>query len=74
MYQKITMAKARTLYAACRDFIMVPSKMRPDSFMACHAKRFEDVTEAPFDAVINSFRYYNCTAETGKRVAFYVKA
>lgn len=76
MYDKITMAKARTLYAQHKDFIMIPSNMRPDSFMAVdiNAYSFERMTDIPFDKMVDSFRYYNCTnKETGRTVAFYVK-
>lgn len=76
MFDKITKTKARALYAEHKDFIMVPSNLRPDSFAAItvNARNFCRMINAPFDTMVNNFRYYNCTSkETGRTVAFYTK-
>lgn len=74
MFEKITLTKARQLYAEHRDFIMVPCNLRPDSFAAVNinAHSFERMADTDFDVMVNAFRYYNCTTkETGRKVAFY---
>ncbi len=72
MYTRISKNKAHRLYAMHKAFIMVPSKMRPDSFMA--ATIDDSIIEETFDLVVASFERYNCiNKETGLKAAFYMK-
>ena len=69
--KKINKAIARRMYSEKKPFIMVPCNMRPDSQFAVEMKpgwMFRN-----FDVMYNEFWYYNCTPETGRRIAFYVK-
>lgn len=74
--QRITKRTARKLYEEGNPFIMVPHKMRPDSFMACKigSNDFDQGMEVSFNTLVNSFEYYNCgLAEVGRYAAFYVE-
>lgn len=74
MLEKITKKQAAECYRLGQPFVMVPCKMRPDSFLACciTEKSFQSLAGEPFEYVVDAFRYYNCTtAETGRQVAFY---
>lgn len=70
-YTKISKNKAHRFYIEGRPFTMVPSKMRPDSFMA--AEIDSRTLWESFDQTVAAFEYYNCTGETGRKAAFYVK-
>lgn len=70
------MVKARELFADNKEFIMVPSKLRPDSFAALNVMPHlvTDIFMMEFKQMVDSFRYYNCTGhETGRGVKFYIK-
>lgn len=66
---------------------LCPSKMRPGGVWNIGAAVLLKATEGgeivhishndptdiqPFNDLLNSFSYYNCTAETGKNIHFYV--
>ena len=73
--RKINARTARRLYAESRPFIMVPCKCGPTSMLAYRLNResYETLGNDPFISAVNAFRYYNCNAETGYRVAFYME-
>ena len=54
MFEKITITKARKLYADRNPFIMVACNLRPDGPMAipvCYATHFD------FNQMVDTFRY-----------------
>lgn len=70
---KISMKRARKLYLRFQPFVMCASKMNPEIcgvLIDDHVKN-DITTPDDFDSLVDSFRYYNCGPETGKRVFFY---
>lgn len=69
---KITKAKAKTLYDSGETICLNPSKMRLDNPwtnpMTVSKDERDDTT---FESLVNSFRYYNCSSQTGNIVHFY---
>jgi hypothetical protein len=74
---KITKAQARKLFEKGEDIYLNPSKMRPNGVWHQALKTNKEVltnklyTTPSFDALVNEYRYYNCTKETGLTVHFY---
>ncbi len=75
-YIKISKSKAGKLWADHKDFLMCANNLRPDVCGVTVDKDYIDrVGGLDFDHMVNTFAYYNCiNSETGRRVAFYVKA
>ena len=74
MLKKITKKLAIKMYNENYNITIVASKCRPDGFLAIHTcieKREDFYTN--FEKVCNEYRYYNCSYETGRTVAFYVE-
>lgn len=67
--EKLTKRQARNLYNKGIEVLLVPSKIRPLGLMS--VKVNINSSELFFDNLVNHFRYYNCTKETGLRVSFY---
>ena len=67
-YEKITKAQARKMYSEGKRVFCLPSKICTNSTWWLPA---EIKTEQTFDWFCNTYKYYNCNAETGKRIAFY---
>ena len=73
--KRINIAQARKLYSEGTDIYLLPSKAVPGSIWILPIKISNDIqTQNDFDTKINAYRYYNCTAETGKCIHFYVKS
>ena len=70
---KITKTHARTLYNAGKAVMIIPNKMRPNSFMASWQTKPEDDSSADFDKLVNAISYYNCSPETGMGLDYYMK-
>lgn len=70
---KITKTHARTLYNAGKEIMIIPNKMRTDSFMASWTTKPTDDPTADFDKLCNAISYYNCSPETGMGLAYYTK-
>ena len=67
-YTKISRTRARRKYADGEKILFCASKLRPDRFGAMISR---DSTE-DFEKRENSFSYYNCSKETGMRIAYYL--
>ena len=75
MMKRISMAQARKLYSEGADIYLLPSKAVPGSVWILPIKISKDgQTHSDFDTKTNAYRYYNCTAETGKYIHFYIKS
>ena len=75
MMKRISMAQARKLYSEGIDIYLLPSKAEPGSIWILPIKISKDgQTHSDFDTKANAYRYYNCTAETGKYIHFYIKS
>ena len=72
-YRRISKARARNLYDAGTDILVVPCKVNPENEWGIGVKtngHYWDGTD--FDRFIHEFIWYNCQYnETGKYPAFY---
>lgn len=72
--KRINMRQARKLYNEGTAIYLLPSKAMPGSVWILPIRiSLDSYDPGDFDAEVNTFRYYNCTAETGRRVHFYVE-
>ena len=72
--KRINMTQARKMYNEGTSIYLLPSKAIPGSIWIFPVKISHDVqAQCDFDTKVNAYHYYNCTAETGKRVHFYVE-
>lgn len=69
---KINKAAARKLYNAGGSFWITACRLRPQCGILIGSCSFEKLTDISFDAMVNSFEYYNCGNDTGRYAAFYV--
>jgi hypothetical protein len=69
--KKINKAAARKLYAEGKPFWIVACNLRPQCGILIGSSSFERMADVPFDTMVNSYEYYNCTNETGRYAAFY---
>ena len=68
--KRIFMTTARHLFNKEIEIYMLASKAVIGSIWILPIGIHRD--ETSFDAHVNAYRYYNCSAETGKRVHFYI--
>lgn len=68
--KRISMATARRLFNNGVEIYMLPSKAVIRNIWILPIGIHQD--EISFEAHVNEYRYYNCSAETGKRVHFYI--
>ena len=66
--QKYTKIQAKKLLESGKEVIVCASKISPFSQLAYKVTLQGDET---FDTFYNSFKYYNCTKDTGKSICFY---
>ena len=72
--KRINMRQARKLYNEGTAIYLLPSKAMPGSVWILPIRiSLDSYDPGEFDAEVNTFRYYNCTTETGKRVHFYIE-
>ena len=69
--KRISMAAARRLFNNGVEIYMLPSKSVIGNIWILPIGIHQDGIS--FDAQVNIYRYYNCSAETGKRVHFYIE-
>lgn len=67
-YEKITKAQARKMHTEGKTILCLPSKINPFSIWW---QPVELPKEKDFDKFCNEYQFYNCNAETGRRIAFY---
>lgn len=67
-YEKITKTQARKMHSEGKDVYILPNNMCTNSWwMApCLLQPTDN-----FDKFCGEYQYYNCNAETGRRIAFY---
>ena len=68
--KRISMATARRLFNNGVEIYMLPSKAVIRNIWILPIGIHQD--EISFEAHVNEYRYYNCSAETGERVHFYI--
>ena len=67
-YKKITKTQARKMHAEGKAVYVTASKVNPYSIWM---PPFEIPKETDFEEFCGEYCFYNCNAETGKRIAFY---
>ena len=67
-YEKITKTQARKMHAEGKAVYVTASKVSPYSIWM---PPFEIPKETDFEKFCGEYWFYNCNAETGKRIAFY---
>lgn len=73
-FSRISKAAARKLYNAGQIVYFCAVNMRPGAPSNPEiAQRLDPANPEPFEKRVNAFEYYNCSNETGKYTAFYVK-
>lgn len=69
-YEKITKTQARQRHTEGKAVYVTASKVNPYSKWI---SPYEIPKEMDFEKFCNKYYFYNCTAETGKRITFYKK-
>ena len=67
-YEKITKTQARKMHAEGKAVYATTSKVSPYSIWM---PPFEIPKETDFEEFCGEYYFYNCNAETGKRITFY---
>ena len=70
---KITKALAKKMYDNGEEIMVIPNRVRPDGILASWTTKPTDDPTADFDKLCNAVFYYNCSPETGMKLAFYAK-
>ena len=70
---KITKALARKMYNNGEEVMIIPNKVRPNGMLASWTTKPADDADADFDKLCNAIFYYNCSPETGMKLAYYAK-
>ena len=72
-WRRISKAKARKLYNAGEDILVVPCKVHPENHLGIGVTTSINYWEHPtFEVFLNEFCWYNCQHnELGKYPAFY---
>ena len=74
--ERISKIKAAELYNNGFDVLFIPCKLNPENNfynLGIWQNQFLDGQYNSFEKLLNAFEYYNCTNETGKYTAFYIK-
>jgi hypothetical protein len=53
--------------------MIIPNRIRPDSMLASWTSKPADDPYASFEKLTAAIFYYNCSPETGMKLAFYAK-
>ena len=69
---KITKGMAQKLYNEGKEVMIIPDRIRTNSPLASWLVKPADES-VDFDKLCNAIHYYNCTPETGMKLAFYAK-
>ena len=70
---KITKALAKKMFNEGHAIMVVPCKVRPNGMLASWISKPDDDQDATFEKLCDAVFYYNCSPETGMKLAFYAK-
>lgn len=70
---KITRGLAKRMYNNGEMIMIVPDRVKPNSVLANWTTKPANDPNADFDKLCNAIHYYNCSPETGMKLAFYAK-
>ena len=63
---------ARKAYERGEEVMIIPDKVRPTGILASWQQN-PNAQAGDFDKLCNAIHYYNCSPETGTKLAYYVK-
>lgn len=69
----ITRALAKKMYDKGEEVMIIPNRVHPNGPLASWITKPADDPTASFDTLCNAIHYYNCSPETGMKLAFYAK-
>lgn len=69
---KITKGMARKLYNKGEEIMVIPDRIRTNSPLAGWITKPDD-DSVSFEQMCNAIFYYNCSPETGMKLAYYAK-
>ena len=69
---KITKGMAQKLYNEGKEVMVIPNRVRPDGLLASWQVKPAD-NSVSFEQMCNAVHYYNCSPETGMKLAYYAK-
>ena len=71
---KITKALAKKMYERGEEVMIIPNRVRPDGMLANWTSKPDgELEENAFEKLCNAIFYYNCSPETGMKLAYYAK-
>lgn len=74
--KRVNKTVAKRLYNSGVDVLFIPCNLHPENNFYCLGiwENIQlDGQYNTFEQLYNAFMYYNCTPETGRYIAFYVK-
>lgn len=71
-WKKVNKRIAEDRFCSYETVYLLPNKMRPDNIW-CPPVGVNLESELTFDGAVNAFKFYNCNAECGTGVAYYLK-
>lgn len=72
-YTRINKTKARNMFMKGQSVLAVPCNLAPRSTTIANlTPKNGECSEQDFENAINACMYYNCNAETGKQLFFYI--
>lgn len=69
---QITKGLARKMYNEGEEVMIIPNKIRPTSMLSAWYHKSAE-TDDTFEKLCDIIFYYNCSPETGMKLAFYAK-
>ena len=70
---QITRGLAKRMYNNGEEVMIIPNRIRTDSLLATWYGLEHDSEHWDFDKLCDAIFYYNCSPETGMKLAFYAK-
>jgi hypothetical protein len=61
------------MYDNGEEIMVIPNRIRPTSILANWTTKPADDKNADFEKLCNAVFYYNCSPETGMKLAYYAK-
>ena len=71
--ERVNKTRAEKLFKGGETILFIPCKLNPTSPWSIGVEVNTNSTDCSFNELCNAITYYNCNAETGKYLAYYVK-
>lgn len=72
MFERVRKNVARKLFDAGKNVYAMPCRLRVDNAWIPPLMVYSGDMDETFDQICNAIEYYNCNAETGRYLHFYV--